>query len=153
MEYEDILRGYLITYPVLNQVINYLDFMLGGKYQGKSLDGYVKVKSSNKWLTIFESTYQITTASGQTSKLDRILNPKRLQDLMNDTVAVSILLDGVGWIARKSDTERFFTEGVNAYPHVFVFTFHKQSLERLALFIKSLYDFHINLNETTLLIL
>lgn len=145
VKYEGILREYLRTHPVIQQVIDHLNFMLGGKYHGKSLDGYVKIGNEGRWLAVFESSYQITTGSGQTSKIDRILDEKRLKAFMNDTIAMSILLDGVGWIARRSDAEKFFTEGVNKYPHVFVFTYHRESLDKLALFLRDLYDFHISM--------
>lgn len=142
IEYEVILRDYLRMHPVIQPVVDQLNFMPGGRYEDKNIDGYVEIKNRRKWLVIFESTYQITTGSGQTSKVDRILDERRIEALMNDMIALSILLDGTGWISRKNDAKKFFERGVKKYPHIFVFTYHKTSLEKLARFIKDLYYFH-----------
>jgi len=75
-------------------------------------------------LLIIESSYVVTTSSGQGDKAKTEINVARLIKKYYPKALFIGFVDGIGWYVRKNDLKRM----VGAYDDVF--TFHKQELNR-----------------------
>jgi hypothetical protein len=73
---------------------------------------------------VIECMYNVTTSSGQTNKCKAIL--ECLPRLNKKGIRVFVLMDGAGWIARKSDAKKLIEE-----EKICVFTFNKSNLETI----------------------
>lgn len=134
LNYEKALLKYLSS--ALH--IKGLRFEPNGKYTDKNVDG--RIYYYKKLMGVIESSYQITTSSGQTSKVDRILKKEYLHKLKEDNVVLINLVDGAGWLVRLSDAKKFI-EFSEKMPFVWVFTYHRDILRNLVGLIRDLVDF------------
>jgi len=75
-------------------------------------------------LLIIESSYVVTTSSGQGDKAKTEINIARLIKKYYPKAQFIGFVDGIGWYVRKNDLKRM----VGAYDEVF--TFHKEELNR-----------------------
>ncbi len=75
-------------------------------------------------LLIVESSYVVTTSSGQGDKAKTEINVARLIKKYYPKALFIGFVDGIGWYVRKNDLKRM----VGAYDDVF--TFHKEELNR-----------------------
>lgn len=75
-------------------------------------------------LVIIESSYVVTTSSGQGDKAKTEINIAKLIKKYYPKSAFIGFIDGIGWYVRKNDLKRM----VGAYDEVF--TFHKEELSR-----------------------
>lgn len=75
-------------------------------------------------LLIIESSYVVTTSSGQGDKAKTEINIARLIKKYYPKALFIGFVDGIGWYVRKNDLKRM----VGAYDEVF--TFHKEELNR-----------------------
>lgn len=75
-------------------------------------------------LIIVESSYVVTTSSGQGDKAKTEINVARLIKKYYPKALFIGFVDGIGWYVRKNDLKRM----VGAYDDVF--TFHKEELNR-----------------------
>ncbi|HOK94965.1 MAG TPA: DpnII family type II restriction endonuclease [Anaerohalosphaeraceae bacterium] len=75
-------------------------------------------------LLIIESSYVVTTSSGQGDKAKTEINVARLIKKYYPKALFIGFVDGIGWYVRKNDLKRM----VGAYDDVF--TFHKEELNR-----------------------
>ena len=75
-------------------------------------------------LVIIESSFLVTTSSGQGDKAKTEINMKKLINLKYPNAKFIGFLDGIGWYVRKGDLKKM----VSAYDDVF--TFHKEEQNR-----------------------
>jgi hypothetical protein len=116
--YEAILKEVLDKNRIPNEVI-------GKKPKGtRDWDIYIPTKSNPS--IVIEVMYTLTTSSGMTNKIKAIVEESKKQKFK-----IFVLMDGIGWIARWSDARKLFKEDI------YVFTFHKESLEKAIKLIKS----------------
>ncbi|MGL4347614.1 MAG: DpnII family type II restriction endonuclease [Chitinophagaceae bacterium] len=80
---------------------------------------------------IIESSFLVTTSSGQGDKSKTEGNIKKLIEKYYPKAKFIGFVDGIGWYVRKGDLVRM----VSAYDDVF--TFHKEELSRFTKFLKS----------------
>jgi len=92
----------------------------------RNWDLYIPNKSQPK--IVVECMYNVTTSSAQTNKCETIL--KCLPKLNKKGIHVFVLMDGAGWIARKSDAKKLLEK-----ENVCVFTFNKDCLKTITDFI------------------
>jgi len=91
----------------------------------RTMDFIIPNKKSPK--IIIESSFLVTTSSGQGDKSKTEGNIKKLISKYYPKAAFIGFVDGIGWYVRKSDLQRM----VSAYDDVF--TFHKDEIERFKL--------------------
>jgi len=91
----------------------------------RNWDIYIPNKSKPK--IVVECMYNVTTSSGQTNKCKAIL--ECLPKLNKKGIRVFVLMDGAGWIARKSDAKKLLEE-----ENICVFTFNKDCLKNITNF-------------------
>lgn len=82
------------------------------------------IPSQKDPLVIIESSYVVTTSSGQGDKAKTEINVARLIKKYYPKALFFGFVDGIGWYVRKNDLKRM----VGAYDEVF--TFHKEELSR-----------------------
>lgn len=84
-------------------------------------------------LLIIESSYVVTTSSGQGDKAKTEINIARLIKRYYPKAQFIGFVDGIGWYVRKNDLKRM----VGAYDEVF--TFHKEELNRFKKLLASVF--------------
>jgi hypothetical protein len=84
-------------------------------------------------LLIIESSYVVTTSSGQGDKAKTEINVARLIKKYYPKALFIGFVDGIGWYVRKNDLKRM----VGAYDDVF--TFHKEELNRFKELISTIF--------------
>jgi hypothetical protein len=89
------------------------------------------VPNKNLPKIIIESSFLVTTSSGQGDKSKTEANIKKLISKYYPAAKFIGFVDGIGWYVRKGDLLRM----VSAYDDVF--TFHKDEIERFKSFLKS----------------
>lgn len=94
----------------------------------RTMDFIIPNKNSPR--IIMESSFLVTTSSGQGDKSKTEANIKRLLSKYYPTAKFIGFVDGIGWYVRKGDLMRM----VGAYDDVF--TFHKDEIERFKSFLK-----------------
>jgi hypothetical protein len=94
----------------------------------RTMDFIIPNKKSPK--IIIESSFLVTTSSGQGDKSKTEGNIKKLISKYYPQAKFIGFVDGIGWYVRKGDLMRM----VSAYDDVF--TFHKDEIERFKLFLK-----------------
>ena len=94
--------------------------------QTRNWDVYVPDKEKPKIL--IEVMYMITTASGMTNKRKVVLEEGKKY-----LGKVFVLMDGIGWMARWSDAKK-----LKDAPPIYVFSFHKDSIQEMIERIKKL---------------
>lgn len=94
----------------------------------RTMDFIIPNKRSPK--IIIESSFLVTTSSGQGDKSKTEGNIKKLISKYYNKAKFIGFVDGIGWYVRKGDLKRM----VNAYDDVF--TFHKDEVERFKKFLK-----------------
>jgi hypothetical protein len=82
------------------------------------------IPDQNNPLLIVESSYVVTTSSGQGDKAKTEINIAKLIKKHYPKALFIGFVDGIGWYVRKNDLKRM----VGAYDEVF--TFHKEELNR-----------------------
>lgn len=82
------------------------------------------IPDQNNPLLIVESSYVVTTSSGQGDKAKTEINVAKLIKKHYPKALFIGFVDGIGWYVRKNDLKRM----VGAYDEVF--TFHKEELNR-----------------------
>jgi hypothetical protein len=82
------------------------------------------IPDQNNPLVIIESSYVVTTSSGQGDKAKTEINVARIIKKYYPRALFLGFVDGIGWYVRKNDLKRM----VGAYDDVF--TFHKDELNR-----------------------
>jgi hypothetical protein len=82
------------------------------------------IPNQNNPLVIIESSYVVTTSSGQGDKAKTEINVARIIKKYYPRALFLGFVDGIGWYVRKNDLKRM----VGAYDDVF--TFHKDELNR-----------------------
>lgn len=85
-------------------------------------------------LLIIESSYVVTTSSGQGDKAKTEINVARLIKQYYPKALFIGFVDGIGWYVRKNDLKRM----VGAYDNVF--TFHKEELSRFKELISTVFN-------------
>ncbi len=85
-------------------------------------------------LLIIESSYVVTTSSGQGDKAKTEINVARLIKKYYPKALFIGFVDGIGWYVRKNDLKRM----VGAYDDVF--TFHKEELNRFKELISTVFN-------------
>lgn len=85
-------------------------------------------------LLIIESSYAVTTSSGQGDKAKTEINVARLIEKYYPKTLFIGFVDGIGWYVRKNDLKRM----VGAYDDVF--TFHKEELNRFKELISTVFN-------------
>ncbi|MDR0475458.1 MAG: hypothetical protein LBH43_17525 [Treponema sp.] len=93
----------------------------------RTMDFIIPSKKSPK--IIMESSFLVTTSSGQGDKSKTEGNIKKLISKYYPEAKFIGFVDGIGWYVRKGDLLRM----VSAYDDVF--TFHKDEIERFKLFL------------------
>jgi len=88
------------------------------------------IPNKKKPKIIIESSFLVTTSSGQGDKSKTEGNIKKLISKYYPKAKFIGFVDGIGWYVRKGDLMRM----VAAYDDVF--TFHKEEIERFKLFLK-----------------
>jgi len=94
----------------------------------RTMDFIIPNKKNPK--IIIESSFLVTTSSGQGDKSKTEGNIKKLISKYYPESKFIGFVDGIGWYVRKGDLMRM----VSAYDDVF--TFHKDEIERFELFLK-----------------
>jgi len=84
-------------------------------------------------LLIIESSYVVTTSSGQGDKAKTEINVARLIKKYYPKALFIGFVDGIGWYVRKNDLKRM----VGAYDDVF--TFHKEELNRFKTLVSTIF--------------
>lgn len=84
-------------------------------------------------LLIVESSYVVTTSSGQGDKAKTEINVARLIKKYYSKALFIGFVDGIGWYVRKNDLKRM----VGAYDDVF--TFHKEELNRFKTLVSTIF--------------
>ena len=84
-------------------------------------------------LLIVESSYVVTTSSGQGDKAKTEINIARLIKKYYPKALFIGFVDGIGWYVRKNDLKRM----VGAYDDVF--TFHKEELNRFKTLVSTIF--------------
>mgnify|MGYP005846560489 CR=1 FL=1 len=84
-------------------------------------------------LLIVESSYVVTTSSGQGDKAKTEINVARLIKKYYPKALFIGFVDGIGWYVRKNDLKRM----VGAYDDVF--TFHKEELNRFKTLVSTIF--------------
>lgn len=84
-------------------------------------------------LLIVESSYVVTTSSGQGDKAKTEINVARLIKKYYPKALFIGFVDGIGWYVRKNDLKRM----VGAYDDVF--TFHKEELNRFKKLVSTIF--------------
>lgn len=84
-------------------------------------------------LLIVESSYIVTTSSGQGDKARTEINVARLIKKYYPKALFVGFVDGIGWYVRKNDLKRM----VGAYDDVF--TFHKEELNRFKMLVSTIF--------------
>ena len=98
----------------------------------RTMDFIVPTKTSPK--LIIECSYSVTTASGMG---DKAKTEKTVAEYLKKNYPKIVFVgfvDGIGWYVRRGDLKRM----VDAYD--FVFTFHKEELERYENLLKEIFD-------------
>jgi len=85
-------------------------------------------------LLIIESSYVVTTSSGQGDKAKTEINVARLIKKYYPKALFIGFVDGIGWYVRKNDLKRM----VGAYDDVF--TFHKEELNRFKELVSTIFN-------------
>ncbi|MBN2890962.1 MAG: hypothetical protein JXL97_03770 [Bacteroidales bacterium] len=85
-------------------------------------------------LLIVESSYVVTTSSGQGDKAKTEINVARLIKKYYPKALFIGFVDGIGWYVRKNDLKRM----VGAYDDVF--TFHKEELNRFKELVSTIFN-------------
>ena len=94
----------------------------------RTMDFIIPNKKSPK--VIIESSFLVTTSSGQGDKSKTEGNIKKLISKYYPKAIFIGFVDGIGWYVRKGDLMRM----VSAYDDVF--TFHKNEIERFEIFLR-----------------
>jgi len=97
----------------------------------RTMDFIIPCKENPK--IIIESSFLVTTSSGQGDKSKTEGNIKKLIAKYYPKAKFIGFVDGIGWYVRKGDLMRM----VGAYDDVF--TFHKEEIERFKLFLQKNY--------------
>lgn len=98
------------------------------KFAKRTMDFIIPNKENPQ--IIVESSFLVTTSSGQGDKSKTEGNIKNLIHKYYPKATFVGFVDGIGWYVRKSDLQRM----VSAYDEVF--TFHNEEIERFKKFIK-----------------
>ena len=121
--YEGVLLKYLSSYGIVAEGTSpEKEEPPEMKNLCRNWDIYIPNKSQP--FIVIECMYNVTTSSGQTNKRRAIL--KCLPELRKKGICVFVLMDGAGWIARKSDARKILEE-----KDICTFTFNKDSLEAM----------------------
>ncbi|ROL59310.1 hypothetical protein D9V87_05900 [Bacteroidetes/Chlorobi group bacterium MS-B_bin-24] len=92
------------------------------------------IPDQNNPLVIIESSYVVTTSSGQGDKAKTEINVARIIKKYYPKALFLGFVDGIGWYVRKNDLKRM----VGAYDDVF--TFHKDELNRFRELISTIFN-------------
>ncbi len=92
------------------------------------------IPDQNNPLVIIESSYVVTTSSGQGDKAKTEINVARIIKKYYPKALFLGFVDGIGWYVRKNDLKRM----VGAYDDVF--TFHKDELNRFKELISTIFN-------------
>jgi len=92
------------------------------------------IPDNNNPLFIVESSYVVTTSSGQGDKAKTEINIARFIKKYYPKALFIGFVDGIGWYVRKNDLKRM----VGAYDDVF--TFHKEELNRFKELIANIFN-------------
>lgn len=104
------------------------ELFVNEKISKRTMDFIIPNKKEPK--VIIESSFLVTTSSGQGDKSKTESNINTLIKKYYPNAKFIGFIDGIGWYVRRNDLERM----VSAYDDVF--TFHKSELERFQEFLK-----------------
>ncbi|MCA6070163.1 MAG: hypothetical protein LE180_03515 [Endomicrobium sp.] len=106
-----------------------LSELLKNEFQEKRTMDFIIPNKENPKI-IIESSFLVTTSSGQGDKSKTECNIKKLIHRYYPMAKFIGFVDGIGWYVRKSDLKRM----VGAYDEVF--TYHKTEIDRFSKYVE-----------------